>query len=140
MNQYTHTLLLRVISLLTASLTPASLSLAVVQTIRDLVWVCPQCSDTVCLALEGCEETLQDSQVRPKVTQQKTSTHILHIKLFLTYVNFELLHRSEDGNTFTSHVVLHFPFSFFNLANRLAWQCVENQATDSFLLSLFVDS
>ncbi|KAM3618550.1 uncharacterized protein V6R79_021700 [Siganus canaliculatus] len=35
---------------------------AVVQTMRDLVWVCPQCSDTVCLALEGCEETLQDSQ------------------------------------------------------------------------------
>ncbi|XP_034733670.1 AP-4 complex subunit beta-1 [Etheostoma cragini] len=39
---------------------------AVVQTMRDLVWVCPQCSDTVCLALEGCEETLQDSQVRPE--------------------------------------------------------------------------
>ncbi|KAG8002409.1 AP-4 complex subunit beta-1 [Nibea albiflora] len=37
---------------------------AVVQTMRDLVWVCPQCSDTVCLALEGCEETLQDSQGR----------------------------------------------------------------------------
>lgn len=37
---------------------------AVVQTMRDLVWVCPQCSDTVCLALEGCEETLQDIQVR----------------------------------------------------------------------------
>ncbi|XP_034027965.1 AP-4 complex subunit beta-1 [Thalassophryne amazonica] len=37
---------------------------AVVQTMRDLVWVCPQCSDSVCLALEGCEETLQDSQGR----------------------------------------------------------------------------
>ncbi|XP_061828045.1 AP-4 complex subunit beta-1 isoform X2 [Nerophis lumbriciformis] len=35
---------------------------AVVQTMRDLVWVCPQCSETVCSALEGCEETLQDSQ------------------------------------------------------------------------------
>uniref|UniRef100_A0A1A7YJH7 Adaptor-related protein complex 4, beta 1 subunit n=1 Tax=Iconisemion striatum TaxID=60296 RepID=A0A1A7YJH7_9TELE len=35
---------------------------AVVQTMRDLVWVCPQCSDTVCSALEGSEETLQDSQ------------------------------------------------------------------------------
>uniref|UniRef100_G3PIH5 Beta-adaptin appendage C-terminal subdomain domain-containing protein n=1 Tax=Gasterosteus aculeatus aculeatus TaxID=481459 RepID=G3PIH5_GASAC len=40
------------------------LSSAVVQTMRDLVWVCPQCSDTVCSALEGCEETLQDSQGR----------------------------------------------------------------------------
>ncbi|XP_034552520.1 AP-4 complex subunit beta-1 [Notolabrus celidotus] len=37
---------------------------AVVQTMRDLVWVCPQCSDTVCVALEGCEDTLQDSQGR----------------------------------------------------------------------------
>ncbi|KAM9342977.1 AP-4 complex subunit beta-1 isoform 2-T2 [Pholidichthys leucotaenia] len=37
---------------------------AVVQTMRDLVWVCPQCSDTVCSALEGCEETLQDVQGR----------------------------------------------------------------------------
>ncbi|XP_041655913.1 AP-4 complex subunit beta-1 isoform X2 [Cheilinus undulatus] len=37
---------------------------AVVQTMRDLVWVCPQCSDTVCAALEGCEETLQDGQGR----------------------------------------------------------------------------
>ncbi|XP_017293857.1 AP-4 complex subunit beta-1 [Kryptolebias marmoratus] len=37
---------------------------AVVQTMRDLVWVCPQCSGPVCSALEGCEETLQDSQGR----------------------------------------------------------------------------
>lgn len=37
---------------------------AVVQTFRDLVWVCPQCSDVVCAALEGCEETLQDAQGR----------------------------------------------------------------------------
>uniref|UniRef100_A0A8C6UYS2 Adaptor related protein complex 4 subunit beta 1 n=1 Tax=Neogobius melanostomus TaxID=47308 RepID=A0A8C6UYS2_9GOBI len=37
---------------------------AVVQTFRDLVWVCPQCSDVVCAALQGCEETLQDDQGR----------------------------------------------------------------------------
>ena len=35
----------------------------VVQTMRDLVWSCSQCSDSVCEALEGCEDTLQDSQV-----------------------------------------------------------------------------
>ncbi|XP_077368092.1 AP-4 complex subunit beta-1 isoform X2 [Festucalex cinctus] len=35
---------------------------AVVQTMRDLVWVCPQCSETVCSALDGCEEILHDSQ------------------------------------------------------------------------------
>lgn len=40
-----------------------SLPPAVVQTMRDLVWVCPQNSPTVCLALDGCEEVLQDSQV-----------------------------------------------------------------------------
>lgn len=44
-------------------------SSAVVQTMRDLVWVCPQCSETVCLALEGCAE-MQDSQVRPDLTLQ----------------------------------------------------------------------
>lgn len=47
---------------------PVFLSPAVVQTMRDLVWVCPQNSQTVCLALEGCEETLQDSQVRAVLT------------------------------------------------------------------------
>ncbi|XP_061697800.1 AP-4 complex subunit beta-1 [Syngnathoides biaculeatus] len=39
-----------------------SITSAVVQTMQDLVWVCPQCSETVCSALEGCEEVLQDSQ------------------------------------------------------------------------------
>uniref|UniRef100_A0A8C5DUN2 AP complex subunit beta n=1 Tax=Gouania willdenowi TaxID=441366 RepID=A0A8C5DUN2_GOUWI len=37
---------------------------AVVQTMRDLLWVCPQCSSTVCLALEECEDTMQDAQGR----------------------------------------------------------------------------
>ncbi|XP_025899986.1 AP-4 complex subunit beta-1 isoform X2 [Nothoprocta perdicaria] len=35
---------------------------AVVQTFRDLVWLCPQCTDAVCRALPGCEETIQDSE------------------------------------------------------------------------------
>ncbi|XP_061649093.1 AP-4 complex subunit beta-1 isoform X1 [Phyllopteryx taeniolatus] len=39
-----------------------SITSAVVQTMQDLIWVCPQCSETVCSALEGCEEILQDSQ------------------------------------------------------------------------------
>uniref|UniRef100_A0A8C8FZB9 AP complex subunit beta n=1 Tax=Oncorhynchus tshawytscha TaxID=74940 RepID=A0A8C8FZB9_ONCTS len=37
---------------------------AVLQTLRDLVWVCPQCGDAVCSALEGWEDNLQDSQGR----------------------------------------------------------------------------
>ncbi|XP_062397535.1 AP-4 complex subunit beta-1 isoform X1 [Sardina pilchardus] len=35
---------------------------AVVQTFRDLVWLCPQSTAAVCLAIEGCEESLQDSE------------------------------------------------------------------------------
>ncbi|XP_067166928.1 AP-4 complex subunit beta-1 isoform X3 [Apteryx mantelli] len=35
---------------------------AVVQTFRDLVWLCPQCTDAVCRALPSCEETIQDSE------------------------------------------------------------------------------
>ncbi|XP_067913144.1 AP-4 complex subunit beta-1 isoform X1 [Heterodontus francisci] len=35
---------------------------AVIQTFRDLVWLCPQCTTTVCQALPGCEENIQDSE------------------------------------------------------------------------------
>ena len=35
----------------------------VVQTFRDLVWLCPQCTEAVCQALPGCEENIQDSEV-----------------------------------------------------------------------------
>ncbi|XP_073906815.1 AP-4 complex subunit beta-1 isoform X5 [Castor canadensis] len=34
----------------------------VVQTFRDLVWLCPQCTEAVCQALPGCEEYIQDSE------------------------------------------------------------------------------
>ncbi|KAJ8017352.1 hypothetical protein DPEC_G00016970 [Dallia pectoralis] len=37
---------------------------AVIQTLRDLVWVSPQCGDAVCSALEGWEDQLQDTQGR----------------------------------------------------------------------------
>ncbi|XP_067863404.1 AP-4 complex subunit beta-1 isoform X1 [Heptranchias perlo] len=35
---------------------------AVIQTFRDLVWLCPQCTMTVCQALPGCEENIHDSE------------------------------------------------------------------------------
>lgn len=35
----------------------------VVQAFRDLVWLCPQCTEAVCQALPGCEENIQDSEV-----------------------------------------------------------------------------
>ncbi|OPJ89051.1 AP-4 complex subunit beta-1 [Patagioenas fasciata] len=35
---------------------------AVVQAFRDLVWLCPQCTDAVCRALPGCEDSIQDNE------------------------------------------------------------------------------
>ncbi|XP_053562549.1 AP-4 complex subunit beta-1 [Bombina bombina] len=35
---------------------------AVIQTFRDLVWLCPQCTTDVCLAIPGCEENIQDNE------------------------------------------------------------------------------
>ncbi|XP_029429318.1 AP-4 complex subunit beta-1 isoform X2 [Rhinatrema bivittatum] len=35
---------------------------AVVQTFRDLVWLCPQCTEAICHTLPGCEESIQDSE------------------------------------------------------------------------------
>lgn len=46
--------------------TPAFLfcsTAAVVQAFRDLVWLCPQCTEAVCQALPSCEETMQDREV-----------------------------------------------------------------------------
>lgn len=40
----------------------------VVQTFRDLVWLCPQCTEAVCQALPGCEENIQDSEVESLFT------------------------------------------------------------------------
>ncbi|KAM5256156.1 AP-4 complex subunit beta-1 isoform 2-T2 [Ctenodactylus gundi] len=40
----------------------AIFAIVVVQTFRDLVWLCPQCTEAVCQALPGCEEIIQDSE------------------------------------------------------------------------------
>uniref|UniRef100_A0A8C6GZB4 AP complex subunit beta n=1 Tax=Mus spicilegus TaxID=10103 RepID=A0A8C6GZB4_MUSSI len=40
----------------------AIFAIVVVQTFRDLVWLCPQCTEAVCQALPGCEENIQDSE------------------------------------------------------------------------------
>ncbi|KAM6399000.1 AP-4 complex subunit beta-1 [Rhynochetos jubatus] len=37
---------------------------AVVRAFRDLVWLCPQCTDVVCRALPTCEDVIQDSEGR----------------------------------------------------------------------------
>ncbi|XP_071993740.1 AP-4 complex subunit beta-1 isoform X1 [Engystomops pustulosus] len=38
------------------------ISSAVMQTFRDLLWLCPQCTASVCQALPGCEENIQDTE------------------------------------------------------------------------------
>uniref|UniRef100_A0A8C5L1S3 AP complex subunit beta n=1 Tax=Jaculus jaculus TaxID=51337 RepID=A0A8C5L1S3_JACJA len=40
----------------------AIFAIVVVQTFRDLVWLCPQCTEAVCQALPGCEENIQDNE------------------------------------------------------------------------------
>ncbi|KAM6333254.1 AP-4 complex subunit beta-1 isoform 2-T2 [Alca torda] len=40
----------------------AIFAIAVVQAFRDLVWLCPQCTDAVCQALPNCEDAIQDSE------------------------------------------------------------------------------
>uniref|UniRef100_A0A8U8BBH7 AP complex subunit beta n=1 Tax=Geospiza parvula TaxID=87175 RepID=A0A8U8BBH7_GEOPR len=40
----------------------AIFAIAVVRAFRDLAWLCPQCTDAVCQALPGCEDTIQDSE------------------------------------------------------------------------------
>ncbi|KAM6232615.1 AP-4 complex subunit beta-1 isoform 3-T3 [Spheniscus humboldti] len=40
----------------------AIFAIAVVQAFRDLVWLCPQCTDAVCRALPSCEDAIQDSE------------------------------------------------------------------------------
>ncbi|XP_009886751.1 PREDICTED: AP-4 complex subunit beta-1 [Charadrius vociferus] len=40
----------------------APITSAVVQAFRDLVWLCPQCTDAVCRALPSCEDAIQDSE------------------------------------------------------------------------------
>ncbi|CAO2599491.1 AP-4 complex subunit beta-1 [Lemmus lemmus] len=40
----------------------AIFAIVVVQTFRDLVWLCPQCTEAVCQALPGCEENIQDTE------------------------------------------------------------------------------
>ncbi|CAH6931646.1 AP-4 complex subunit beta-1 isoform X2 [Phodopus roborovskii] len=44
------------------SLRQEHITTVVVQTFRDLVWLCPQCTEAVCQALPGCEENIQDSE------------------------------------------------------------------------------
>ncbi|CAK6970898.1 AP-4 complex subunit beta-1 [Scomber scombrus] len=107
---------------------------AVVQTMRDLVWVCPQCSDTVCLALEGCEETLQDSQGRQAllwllgVYGERVSSAPYTLEMFIDGVRSEAsLGVKMELLTATMRLFLCRPAETQDMLGRLLHYCVDEE-------------
>ncbi|TKS76929.1 AP-4 complex subunit beta-1 [Collichthys lucidus] len=107
---------------------------AVVQTMRDLVWVCPQCSDTVCLALEGCEETLQDSQGRQAllwllgVYGERVSSAPYTLEVFIDGVRCEAsLGVKMELLTTTMRLFLCRPAETQDMLGRLLHYCIEEE-------------
>ncbi|KAM9350378.1 AP-4 complex subunit beta-1 [Symphorus nematophorus] len=107
---------------------------AVVQTMRDLVWVCPQCSDTVCLALEGCEETLQDSQGRQAllwllgVYGERVSSAPYTLEAFIDGVRSEAsLGVKMELLTTAMRLFLCRPAETQDMLGRLLHHCIEEE-------------
>uniref|UniRef100_A0A3P9MMX6 AP complex subunit beta n=1 Tax=Oryzias latipes TaxID=8090 RepID=A0A3P9MMX6_ORYLA len=107
---------------------------AVVQTLRDLVWVCPQCSDTVCSALEGCEETLQDSQGRQAllwllgVYGDGVSSAPYTLEAFIDGVRSEVsLGVKMELLTATMRLFLTRPAETQDMLGRLLHYCIEEE-------------
>uniref|UniRef100_A0A3B4FLR5 AP-4 complex subunit beta-1-like n=1 Tax=Pundamilia nyererei TaxID=303518 RepID=A0A3B4FLR5_9CICH len=107
---------------------------AVVQTMRDLVWVCPQCSDTVCLALDGCEETLQDIQGRQAllwllgVYGERISTAPYTLEVFIDRVRSEAsLGIKMELLTATMRLFLCRPAETQDMLGRLLHYCIEEE-------------
>ncbi|KAM7411110.1 hypothetical protein PAMA_021203 [Pampus argenteus] len=107
---------------------------AVVQTMRDLVWVCPQCSDTVCLALEGCEETLQDSQGRQAllwllgVYGERVSSAPYTLEVFIDGVRSEAsLGVKMELLTAAMRLFLCRPAETQDMLGRLLHYCIDEE-------------
>ncbi|KAM4610404.1 AP-4 complex subunit beta-1 [Polymixia lowei] len=107
---------------------------AVVQTVRDLVWVCPQCSDAVCLALEGCEETLQDSQGRQAllwllgVYGERVSSAPYVLEAFIDSVRSEVsLGVKMELLTAAVRLFLCRPAETQDMLGRLLHFCIEEE-------------
>lgn len=107
---------------------------AVVQTMRDLVWVCPQCSETVCLALEGCEETLQDSQGRQallwllSVYGERVSSAPYTLEVFIDGVRSETsLGVKMELLTTTMRLFMCRPAETQDMLGRLLHYCIEEE-------------
>ncbi|XP_041859159.1 AP-4 complex subunit beta-1 [Melanotaenia boesemani] len=107
---------------------------AVVQTMRDLVWVCPQCSDTVCCALEGCEETLTDSQGKQAllwllgVYGERVSGAPYTLEVFIDGVRTEaFLGVKMELLTATMRLFLCRPAETQDMLGRLLHYCIEEE-------------
>ncbi|XP_047426952.1 AP-4 complex subunit beta-1 [Mugil cephalus] len=107
---------------------------AVVQTMRDLVWVCPQCSDTVCVALEGCEETLQDAEGRQAllwllgVYGDRVSSAPYTLEVFIDGVRSEAsLGVKMELLTAATRLFLCRPAEMQDMLGRLLHYCIEEE-------------
>ncbi|XP_073326219.1 AP-4 complex subunit beta-1 [Pagrus major] len=107
---------------------------AVVQTMCDLVWVCPQYSNTVCLALEGCEETLQDSQGRQAllwllgVYGEQVSSAPYTLEVFIDGVRSEAsLGVKMELLTTTMRLFVCRPAETQDMLGRLLHYCIEEE-------------
>ncbi|XP_034393181.1 AP-4 complex subunit beta-1 isoform X2 [Cyclopterus lumpus] len=107
---------------------------AVVQTMCDLVWVCPQCSDTVCSALEGCEEMLQDSQGRQALLWllaaygERVSSAPYTLEGFIDRVRSEAsLGVKMELLTTTMRLFLCRPSETQDMLGRLLHYCIEEE-------------
>lgn len=108
---------------------------AVVQTMCHLIWVCPQCSDTICASLEGCEETLQDSQGRQAllwllgVYGERISNAPYTLEAFIDEVKSEIsLEIKMELLTATMRLFLCRPAEMQEMLGRLLHYCIEEEA------------
>ncbi|XP_015244554.1 PREDICTED: AP-4 complex subunit beta-1 [Cyprinodon variegatus] len=107
---------------------------AVLQTIRDLVWVCPQCSDTVSLALEGCQDVLQDSQGRQAllwllgVHGERVSSAPYTLEAYIDGVRSETsVELKMELLTSTMRLFLCRPAETQDMLGRLLHYCIEEE-------------
>ncbi|XP_056278332.1 AP-4 complex subunit beta-1 isoform X2 [Pseudoliparis swirei] len=108
---------------------------AVVQTMCDLVWVCPQCSDAVCSSLEGSEDILQESQGRRALLWllasygQRLSSAPYTLEGFIDGVRSEAsLGVKMELLTATMRLFLSRPAETQDMLGRLLHYCIEEQA------------
>nr|XP_015197619.1 PREDICTED: AP-4 complex subunit beta-1 [Lepisosteus oculatus] len=108
---------------------------AVVQTFRDLVWLCPQCVPAVCQAIAGCEEHIQDSEGKQALIwllgiqgeQIPGAPYVLeeYIDSLKTEVSpavkLELL-------TATMRLFLSRPAETQDMLGRLLYHCIEEES------------